>query len=309
MRYIVEHQHLAIGGDAIIAKAQRHASIFAIINSNFIAMEQQAIFFTGKIFAPKTFFGAHNEIGVVVAFFPRERRRRVERDSFSAESDLSRFEHNPEDHVAERSRQRGANTGSHARICLHQSWNNNAASNARDCSADCHTVRNNEMLKIDKRSDDQERNENPVRNPQLPGEPLPHRKEKKCGKEFHREIAERNFCTAICASTAKREPTDQWKIVMPLNRLVALRAKRPTRPIDGEIDRPTVDANIQKRADHRAEHEGKRAKEKVLSRMLHAISWRSVSTRGAPSTMQSRCSFRIADTSAAPWRLTSEYQA
>src|SRR5439155_752467 len=97
---------------------------------------------------------------------------------------------------------------SHARICLHQSWNNNAASNARDCSADCHTVRNNEMLKIDKRSDDQERNENPVRNPQLPGEPLPHRKEKKCGKEFHREIAERNLCTASCASTAKREPTE-----------------------------------------------------------------------------------------------------
>ena len=154
------------------------------------------------------------------------------------------------------------------------------------------------MLKIDKRPDDQERNENPIRNRHLPREPLPHRKEKKCGKEFHREIAERNSCAAICASAAKREPTDQRKIVMPLNWLVALRAKRPPRPIDGEIDRPTVDANVQKGADRRAKHEGKHAEEKILDRILHAINWRSVSLRGAPSTMQSRCSFRIADTSA-----------
>ena len=229
---------------AIITKSQRHLSIFAIINPNFIAMEQQLIFFTGKIFAPKTFFSAHDEIGVVVAFYPCERRRRVELDPFSAKSDLSRFEHDPENHVAERSGQRGANTGCHARICLHQSWNNNAASHARDCSADCDAVRNNEMLKIDKRSDDQERNENPVRNRHLPREPLPDRKEKKCGNEFHREIAEGNFCAAICASAAKREPTDQRKIVMPWNRLFAARTKRPTRPIDGEIDRPAVDANV-----------------------------------------------------------------
>src|SRR5678815_5024414 len=174
-------------------------------------MEQQLIFFTGKIFAPKTFFGAHDEISVVVVVFcPRERRRPVELDPFSAKSDLSRFEHDPENHVTERSGQRGANTGYHARICLHQSWNNNAASYARDCSADCYAVRDNEMLKIDKRSNDHQRNENPVRNRHLPRKPLPDRKEKKCGKEFHREIAERNLCAAICASTAKREPTDQW---------------------------------------------------------------------------------------------------
>ena len=165
------------------------------------------------------------------------------------------------------------------------------------------------MLKIDKRSDDQERNENPVRNRHLPGKPLPHRKEKKCRNEFHCEIAKRNFCAAICASAAKREPTDQWQIVMPWNRLFALRTKRPTRLVDREIDRPAVNANVQKGADCRAEYEGKRAEEKTLSRRLHAINLRSVSMRGAPSSMRSRCSFRIADTSAAPWRLTLEYQA
>ena len=77
-----------------------------------------------------------------------------------------RFEHDPKDRVAERSRQRGANTGCHTRIGLHQSGNNNAASHARDCSADGYAIWNNEMLKIDECSDDQERNENPVPQPQ-----------------------------------------------------------------------------------------------------------------------------------------------
>ncbi|KAG0505357.1 MAG: hypothetical protein Udaeo_13150 [Candidatus Udaeobacter sp.] len=235
---------MTVGGDPIIAKRQHYLSIFAIINPNFIAMEQQLIFFAGKIFAPETFFGAHDEIGVVVAFFPCECRRRVELDPFSAKSDLSCFKHDPENHVAERSGQCRANTGCCARIGLHQGWNNKAAGHARDCSANCDAVRDNEMLKIDKRSDDQERNENPVRNRHLPREPVPDRKEKKCSDEFHGEIAEGNFRAAICASAAKGEPTDQRKVVMPWNRLFAARTKRSTRPIDGEIDRPTVDADV-----------------------------------------------------------------
>src|SRR5580765_7121647 len=145
---------MTIGSDAIIAKIQRHVSIFAIVDPNFIALEQEAIFFTGKIFAPKTLFSAHDEIGVVVAFFPCEWRRRVELDPFSAKSDLSSFKHDPENHVAERSGQCGANTGCCARIGLHQGWNNKAAGHARDCSANCDAVRDNEMIKIDKGSDD-----------------------------------------------------------------------------------------------------------------------------------------------------------
>src|SRR5215510_290945 len=96
---------------------------------------------------------------------------------------------------------------------------------------------------------------------------------------------------------------------MPWNRLLALRTKRATRPVDGEIGRPAVDANVQKRADRRAEHEGECAEQKILGRMLHAINWRSVSMRGAPSARQSRCSFRIADTLATPWRSKSECRA
>src|SRR5262252_1820819 len=96
---------------------------------------------------------------------------------------------------------------------------------------------------------------------------------------------------------------------MPWNRLFAVRTKRPARVIDGEVDGPAVDADVQKRAERRPEHEDKCAEEKIPNRMLHAINWRSVSMCGVPSAMRSRCSFRIADTSAAPWRSKSEYQA
>src|SRR5262249_7429134 len=95
---------------------------------------------------------------VIVSFCPRKCRRPVECNSFSAKSDLSCFEHDPEDHVAKGSSQRGSDTGCYARICLHQSWNNNTAAHARDCSADCYAIRYDEMLKIDERSDHQERN-------------------------------------------------------------------------------------------------------------------------------------------------------
>lgn len=158
------------------------------------------------------------------------------------------------------------------------------------------------MLKIDERADDQERNKNPIRNRHLPREPLPNGKKQNCSDEFHREIPKRNFRAAVCASATKREPADQWKIVMPWNRLFALRTKRATRLINREIDRPTVNANVQKRANRPAEHECKGAEKEILSRMLHAIKWRSVLMRGVPSAMRSRCSFRIAGTSAEPWQ-------
>ena len=82
---------MAIRIHAIVTEIQRYVSIFAIVDPNFIALEQEAIFFTSKIFAPKTFFSAHHEIGIVVAFCPCERRRRVELDPFSAKSDFSRL--------------------------------------------------------------------------------------------------------------------------------------------------------------------------------------------------------------------------
>ena len=119
------------------------------------------------------------------------------------------------------------------------------------------------MLKIDKCSDDQERNENPVHNRHLPREALPDREKKKRGEQFDGEIAKSDFCAAIRASAAKREPTDQRQILIPRNRLFAGRTKRAARPIDRKIDRPAVNADVEERTDRRAEHEGEHAKEKI----------------------------------------------
>ena len=100
------------------------------------------------------------------------------------------------------------------------------------------------MLKIDECPDDQKRNENPVGDRHLAREPLPDPEEEQCGNEFHREIPKRNFFAAIRAATAKHQPADQRKILIPGDRLLAVRAKRATRPIDRQINRPAIDADI-----------------------------------------------------------------
>src|SRR5438046_10525171 len=103
------------------------------------------------------------------------------------------------------------------------------------------------MLEVDKRSDDKERNKNPICDRHLPRKALPDHEKKKRGNQFDREIAKRNFRTAICTATAKHNPTNQWQILLPWNRLLAVRAKRPAGPIDRYIDRPSVNADVQQR--------------------------------------------------------------
>ena len=190
MCHVIEHQRAAFDVDAIVAKVQRHIAERLMIDVGLIAFEHQAIFFPRKIIAPWTFFSAHHEIGVLAAFGPRERHRRVEPDPFPPKRDFARLQNNPKNHITERSREQCANSGRHPEIRFHQRRHNHAASDARDYSADGDPVWNNEMLKIDKRSDDQERNKNPVSDRDLPWETLPDRKEEKRGNQFHCEIAE-----------------------------------------------------------------------------------------------------------------------
>ena len=138
------------------------------------------------------------------------------------------------------------------------------------------------MLKIDECSYDKQRDKDPVRDRYLPREPCPDRQEKKGGNQFHGEIAKRNFGPAICAATAKDHPTDQRQILVPRNRLLAVWAKRAARLVNRKFDRPAVNADVQKRADRRAEHERKYAKEKLVRRMVHAIIRRFVLGDAAP---------------------------
>jgi hypothetical protein len=49
---------------------------------------------------------------------------------------------------------------------------------------------------------------------------------------------------------------------MPGDRLLASRTKRAARFIDGKIERQPINADVQERADHGTENEGKRAEKK-----------------------------------------------
>src|SRR5438477_825164 len=180
--------------------------------------------------APQTFLAPDEEIGVVFAFCPYKRRRRVELNPFSSESDFSRFQNEQKDHVAQSSCQQRTDARSEPRICFHQSWHCQAGNDSRDDSADRYAVWNDEMLEINKCPDDQERNTNPIGDGHLPGEALPDREEKKRGQQFHGKIAKGDFRAAICAATTKHDPADQWQVVIPGYRRLASRAKRAARP-------------------------------------------------------------------------------
>src|SRR6266487_91374 len=215
-----------------------------VVDSDLIALEQESILFPRKIIAPQAFFSAYDEISVVPAFCPREGRWRIEPNPFSAKGHFARFQHNQEDDVSKRSREQSTKTSCEPRIGPHQSRDNQTANHARDCSADCYPVWNNEMLKSDECPYDEERNKNPVRDRHLPRKAFPSRQKKKGSNQFHGEIAERNFGATICAATAKHNPTDQRQILVPGNRPLAVRAERATRLVNRKIDRPAVNADV-----------------------------------------------------------------
>ena len=248
MRHIIEHQHVALGRHTVVAKIERHVAVHVLVDlmvdSDLIALEQQPVSFAGKIIAPQTFFGAHREIGIISMLFPCEWRRHIKSNPFPSKGDLARFQDNQKDHVTKRGSQNSAKTSRESRISAHQTRHKNAANYAGNYAADCHTVWNNEMLKVDKGSYDKERNKDPVRDRHLPREPLPDPQKKKRGNQFHGEIAKSNFRAAICAPTTKEEPTDQWQILMPRNWLLAVRAERPTRLVNRKIDRPPINADV-----------------------------------------------------------------
>jgi hypothetical protein len=177
-----------------------------VVNRGFIALEQQSIFFPCKIIAPNTFFGPHHKIGVVSAFCPGERGWRIESNPLSSKGNFARFQNNQEDHVTQCRGEQRANAGSKPGVCFHQSRHRQTANDARNNSADGHTIRNDEMFEIDKCSNDQKRNKNPVRYRRLPREALPDGEEKKRCEQFHPEVTEGNFRPTICAATPKQKP-------------------------------------------------------------------------------------------------------
>ena len=126
------------------------------------------------------------------------------------------------------------------------------------------------MLKVDECRDDEQRNENPVSDRDLPREGAPNGEKKKRGNEFDRKITKRNLASAICAATAQSNPTDEWQILIPGNFFFAGGTKGSPWAIDGKIARQAIDADVEKRTDDRAENECENFEEQAIGKS-HAI--------------------------------------
>src|SRR5438876_11579754 len=114
----------------------------------------------------------------MLAIYTRQRLQRIEAHSSTTKRHFARFQDNQKHHVTEGGREQSTNTSREPGIRLHQSRHRHTGNSTCDYSADCHPVRNNEMLKIDKCSYDEERNKNPVRDRHLPWKTFPDCQEK-----------------------------------------------------------------------------------------------------------------------------------
>src|SRR5579884_1987839 len=269
---MIEEKLLAIDGDAVVAKIQRHIAVRAMINLCVTALKEKTVFLPGKVFAPETSLRAYREIRVLVfAPNPREGRRRIKADSLSSKGDLARLQNDPKNHITQGGGQKRADKGHQARVGFHQSRDRGAANRSGKDAAQRHPVGNNEMLKVDERPNDQQGNEEPVGDRHRPGKGFPNHQKQQRGEQFHAEISKGDFASAFCAAAAKREPADQWHVLLPWDGIFAGRTKRTTRSANGKIKRPAINADVEKRADCRAKNEGKRLEEGLLQRRIHAI--------------------------------------
>ena len=96
------------------------------------------------------------------------------------------------------------------------------------------------MLEVDKRRDDQELNQNPVRDRDRPPKRQPDDEKQNCREQFDNEVARGNWCAAVRAFAAELQPGDERQIVPPRNLVFAVRAKRAPRLIDREAEREQV---------------------------------------------------------------------
>ncbi len=88
---------------------------------------------------------------------------------------------------------------------LHQCRQDETRQNSRGRSAECDLIRNDEMLEVDESGGDQQRNENPVGDRDVPGKGAPDCEEQERGQEFDGEIAEGDAIAAIRAASRARK--------------------------------------------------------------------------------------------------------
>src|SRR5206468_2914724 len=100
------------------------------------------------------------------------------------------------------------------------------------------------MLEVDKCSNDEERNENPIGERDLPGKLAPDGEKKKSGQEFHREIAEGNAAATVRTAPPQKEPAQERDILIPPELLLARRAKGAARLVHRKIERHSINADV-----------------------------------------------------------------
>src|SRR5207244_11191177 len=173
-------------------------------------------------------------------------RQELELNPHSPKTNLPHYKNDKKHNITQNCGHKRTTARRNPGIGFHQSWHRRTANNASNNAADRYAVWNDKMFKIDKCSNDQKRNKNPVRNRHLPRKGLPDDQEQQRSDQFHREIAKGDFRAAIRAATAEQNPANQRQILMPGNLLFARRAKRATRFVNRKIDRPAINADVQK---------------------------------------------------------------
>src|SRR5262245_50882185 len=101
------------------------------------------------------------------------------------------------------------------------------------------------MLDIDEYSDNQERDKNPVGDRNRPWKLEPRGKKQEGGNEFYNEVAERNRGSTAGTTSPQEEPAQKRHIMVPLELLLADRTKRTPWFVYREIQRHSINANIQ----------------------------------------------------------------
>src|SRR5438876_8725402 len=130
------------------------------------------------------------------------------------------------------------------------------------------------MLEVDEDSNQEQGNENPIGQRDRPGKLEPDGKKKKGGHEFHHEVAEGNPAATASAASPEKKPAQERNVLMPLELGITRRAKGATRLVDREFERHSINADVEKRANHRAENEGENGEEKMVTgkRVIHTFS-------------------------------------
>ena len=126
---------------------------------------------------------------------------------------------------------------------------------AEEHAADSDEIREEFMVKVNHRANEQEREPNPTNNTSRPGRRIAeHQNEQYSAERFNERITERNACMTICAASPKRQIGKYRDILIPLNERITVGTMR-RRAYNRFAARDSPDHYVQKGRDNRPESE------------------------------------------------------